>query len=193
MAVALAQPGASPVAAQDLERGSSPQSAIDFGTRSGTMVGVLEPGQVIWYQSRTASPTSRNSATLQINPWLDPRFRTSNQLLEGNDPGTEGRIVAYVNVQGTGKDKMGKKNADAPGYTRVGFLNVTKNTGPDRVFHRVRPDDFQTFYYKVVNNWNEPVTYAFSIDHSFCLVCNTGGAENPKDWGALPPPWAFAD
>ncbi len=59
------------------------------------------------------------------------------------------------------------------------------------MFHRVRPDDFQTFYYKVQNTWNQPVTYAFSIDHSFCAVCQTGGAENPKDWGALPPPWAF--
>jgi hypothetical protein len=194
LALAIAS---APIGAVDAQGalGSGPKNAINFGTASRTAVSLLDAGEERWFVASGSTNTTRMAATLQTNPWNDSR---GQPLLWGgaNETFREGRIAVFVNVEGTGKDIMGKKHADWRGFTRLGHLTPTKNSGVDRIYHQIRPTERMAFYYRVVNHSAEPVVYAFSMDHTFVLGGEgrpgPGGSFNPKSWGPLPPPWAVA-
>jgi len=175
--------------------GSSPTNAENFGIRNVTKVALLKAGERRWFVATTSTNTTRVAATLQTNPYLDAR---GTRLLRGENDIEPGIIHVYVNLRGanapgSNPSGLGQDNKDAPGLVRVGHLTPTQNSGPDRVYHFMRHNEILDTFYLLENNSRTDVVYAFTVDHSFCLGCTgrEGGSENPKDWGLLPPPFAF--
>jgi hypothetical protein len=177
--------------------GSSPTNAENFGVRNVTKVALLKGGESRWFVATTSGNTTRVAATLQTNPWLDSR---GTRLLRGENDIEPGAIAVYVNLRGasptpgSNPSGLGQDNKDWPGLIRVGHLTPTSNSGPDRIYWFARHNEILDTFFKLVNNTKQDVVYAFTVDHSFCLGCagREGGSDNPKDWGLLPPPFAFA-
>ena len=121
-------------------------------------------------------------------------FGPDERLLSDTTGQEPGRVAVFVNFRGVGDDIQGEKHKDAQNFTRVGFLTITSNSGPDRIFHAVRGDVGRTLYYRLENRSGTEVTYAFSTEHSTCIefLCEDLRGLNPKTWGPLPPPWALA-
>lgn len=178
--------------------GTSPETAEDLGVRDITKVAVLQRGETHWFRAAPGFETELFGITLQINPHILTGRGEDFLLLRGPDRSNvePGPIAAFVNFRGSSERLGGQQNKDAEGYTRVGFLTFTQNSGPDRAFWATQalPGESQTAFVKLVNNSGMDVTYALSVEHNPCRLdnCTSQRAMDPKTWGPLPPPWALA-
>lgn len=126
---------------------ASPASAPWVENDQVMLSGILEGRQSGWFKLDYPAENQRLGVTAQSAPvpgWINP-------------------FDVMVNIRTRKDETLGDPNLDVAGYSRIGQVTKTDNTEANQKYWLNFTGGMETYYFKVVNNTDDPLSFALGI------------------------------